>query len=91
MYTLAYINHIDRARWSKEFLDVFSINSATKKLKQILDKNFDVFQGFSWSLMHFHEVYWKIKMGEELNVHLTPSSENLYYKIYKTYISGKNI
>jgi glycosyltransferase involved in cell wall biosynthesis len=90
MFTLAYINHSDRSRWSKEFLKEFSISSATEKLRVILNKDFETFHGFNWSLLHFHEVYWKIKMGEELNVHLTPSCDNLYYKIYKPYISGKN-
>ncbi len=89
LYSLSYINKIDRKRWSDEFLKEFSISAGTEKLKKIIEKDFEKFQGFNWSLEHFARVYWSVSHGKEINVHLTPSDDNIYFHVYKNYISGK--
>jgi hypothetical protein len=89
IYKLAYINHNDRTKWSKEFLEVYSIEAASKKLNIILDNKFNTFSGFNWNLEYFSNAFWSTKFGKELSRSLSPSRDNYYYQVYKNYISNK--
>lgn len=89
-YTLAYINEYDRMRWSLEFQKEFSVTSSAKKLKDILDKDFQPFNGFHWNLMHYSTLYWSVDIGKEINVQMNPSRDNFYYQVYKNYIKQIN-
>ena len=76
----------DRTKWSKLFLDEFSTTSSSKGLKTIIQEEYNPFKGFHWNLIHYCNLYWAAKIGEELNLEMSPSEDNFYSRAYRHYI-----
>ncbi|MGZ3807168.1 MAG: glycosyltransferase, partial [Bacteriovorax sp.] len=81
------INDADRERWSKEFLNVFSIKNSVLELEKILAAPFHPFSGFNWSLAPFTRIYGKTAKAKIIDANTCPSTKNFYFQVYKNYIS----
>lgn len=78
-----------RKQNAQEFMKKFSVHSSKDVLKDILNKEYQPFEGFTVSLEYYSKIFWMPKITREINKHLTPSNDNFYYDVYKHYISGK--
>ncbi|MDD4973882.1 MAG: glycosyltransferase family 4 protein [Bacteriovorax sp.] len=86
----SYINDIDRERWSKEFLNAFSIKNTVSKLEKIMTTPFNVFTGFNWALAPFTQIYGKTAKVNTIDANTCPSNKNFYFQVYQNYISQNN-
>lgn len=75
-----------RAEYSKVFLEEFSTTASSKSLKNIYQEEYHPFKGFHWNLIHYCNLYWTVKPGEELNLEMSPGADNFYSQVYRHYI-----
>jgi len=86
----SYVEESDRQRWSKEFLQEFSVESAADKLREIYKKPVAPFAGFNWALAPFAKIYSKPNRNTTIDPNACPSDKNFYEQVYRNYISGED-
>ncbi|MFA6237018.1 MAG: glycosyltransferase family 4 protein [Bacteriovorax sp.] len=86
-YFECYVADVDRTRWSKEFLEQFSIIQASKKLGEHINNKFKPFKGFNWAIAPLAHTYGKYSGKKSIDIQASPSDKNFYFQVYKNYIS----
>jgi len=75
----------ERSRRADGFMQSFSIEGSKNRLKEILDEDYKMFEGFAWPLGHLSLAQDQLQLRGS-SEQLIPSSENFYGLIYKNYI-----
>ena len=78
---------LDRQKRALAFMDEFSIDANVKKLKDILRKSPERFEGFNWKLDQFANALNQNWSKSKFNKFLSPKIHSYYFTIYKNYIS----
>lgn len=81
----------ERQKNSEAFLKTFSIEACLERIRECLFDEVKVFSGFSWKLSALNRVYGRGGPRKEVSLEMIPSIDNLYYDVYKYYISKNEV